>query len=85
MAHELKIKPEFFYDIVYCDKRFEIRKNDRGFCVGEKMILREYDKGHYTGSVIVAVIDYVSPLGCIGVRKGYVVLSITVISVKEMV
>ena len=41
--HELKILPEY-YNAVRCgDKRFEIRKNDRGFHRGDILRLKEWD------------------------------------------
>jgi ASC-1-like (ASCH) protein len=40
--HELKILPQYFNDVQDGSKNFEIRKNDRGFAVGDKIILKEY-------------------------------------------
>jgi hypothetical protein len=43
MNHELKCWPEPFQAIVDGRKLFEIRKDDRGYAVGDVLLLREYD------------------------------------------
>ncbi len=40
--HELKIRPEYFKAAKAGDKTCEVRKNDRGFKVGDTLRLREY-------------------------------------------
>ena len=52
MQHELKILPEFFTAIIFGKKKFEIRKNDRDFRVGDVLKLMEYDGKNYTGNFI---------------------------------
>lgn len=42
MIHELKCYPEYFEALVSGKKSFEIRKNDRGFQVGDYIALNEY-------------------------------------------
>lgn len=42
-VHELKTWPEYFHPLWEGLKHFEIRKNDRGFQVGDVLWLREYD------------------------------------------
>ncbi|MCY8232880.1 DUF3850 domain-containing protein [Priestia endophytica] len=51
MLHNLKINKEFFTPVLERIKTFEIRKNDRDFRVGDKVILNEWDneKKEYTG------------------------------------
>jgi hypothetical protein len=43
MRHKLKTWPPFFKDVLLRKKRFELRKNDRDFRVGDEVILVEYD------------------------------------------
>ena len=38
-VHNLKIKPQYFKDVVSGIKTFEVRKNDRNFKVGDLMVL----------------------------------------------
>jgi hypothetical protein len=58
--HELKTWPEYFAEVRAGRKAFEIRQNDRGFAVGDTLILREWDpeNGGYTGNVEVRRVTY---------------------------
>lgn len=58
--HELKITPSFFEDVVYDRKKFEVRKNDRGYKIGDYLCLREYDTEYqvYTGREVVVKVIY---------------------------
>lgn len=52
--HELKIWPEFFEAVISGRKTFEVRKNDRFFCFGDTVVLREFvpDKvPYFNGSI----------------------------------
>ena len=41
-THELKILPEYFEAVERGDKKFECRINDRGYKVGDTLILRRW-------------------------------------------
>lgn len=60
-THELKIWPEFFASILNGTKTFEVRKNDRDFKIGDRILLREYepDTNTYTGDNLLISITYV--------------------------
>jgi len=59
--HELKCWPEGFQAVVDGRKPFEVRKDDRGFEVGDTLHLREYDPdvGTYTGRETDVRVTYI--------------------------
>lgn len=73
-VHNIKIKPQYFIDVLTQKKQFELRKNDRDYHVGDILSLEEYDKD-YTGNFfhveVVYMIDDETYL-----QKGYVALGI---------
>jgi len=78
MLHELNILPEYFQAVKTGIKTFEVRKNDRGFEVGDILILREWD-GTYTGPNIKVKTTYI--LGNFeGLKEDYIVMAIVHIS-----
>lgn len=76
MIHELKTWTEFYPHVLSYEKRFEIRKADRDYKVGDTLILKEWDnkKLQYTGrelsTKILYITDFYQPYG-------YVVMSIS--------
>lgn len=72
--HELRIRPQYFQDVMDGKKRFEIRKNDRDFQVGDTVLLREYES-KYTGRKISGRISYIS---CFGQQKGWCVFGLII-------
>ena len=75
-VHILKTWPVFFWDVSTGAKTFEIRKNDRGFQVGDELILQEYDpiSKQYSGEELRVSVTYTvhfdgvpdMPMGMIG-------------------
>ena len=61
MKHELKVWPEYFEEIYSNRKKFEVRKNDRNYMVGDVLYLREYNPitNEYTGRWNQRVIAYI--------------------------
>lgn len=77
MMHVLKIQPRYFHDLVFGNKSFEIRKNDRDYEVGDKLILLEFYNNDYTGRVTKAQITYIHyGTGEFGIEKGYCILGL---------
>lgn len=72
-THDLKVWPEYFAPLHARAKTFEIRNNDRGFAVGDRLRLREFDphRQAYTGRETVRVVSYLSHFAQ---RDGFVVL-----------
>lgn len=78
MIHNLKINKEFYTPVLKQVKTFEIRKNDRNFNVGDKVILNEWDEKQmqYTGRKTNIEITYITDYGQ---KENYVVFSFKVI------
>lgn len=59
-VHDLKSWPEYFAAIADGTKTFEVRKDDRGFTVGDHIRLREWDpvSEDYTGREVERRITY---------------------------
>lgn len=75
-VHELKINQQYCIDILINYKTFEIRKNDRGFKVGDIIHLKEIDDvtKDYTGFEFFVKIWYIHE--GLGLEEGYVCMSI---------
>ncbi|MBQ0097361.1 MAG: DUF3850 domain-containing protein [Oscillospiraceae bacterium] len=74
MIHELKIKKKYFYDIIKGIKKFEVRKNDRNFKVGDYLALNEFEEDYTGRSCLVKVIYLLdNPEYC---KEGFVVMGI---------
>jgi hypothetical protein len=88
--HDLKTWPDSFEDVLAGAKRFEVRKDDRDYAVGDVLILREYEPdtrsvdpetqvevpGRYTGRVVARAVTYLMRGGRFGIEHGYVVLGL---------
>lgn len=61
-THEVKSWSHFFDAIVAGDKKHDLRKNDRDYNVGDKVVLRRYDNinGIYTGQEATAEVTYIT-------------------------
>lgn len=55
----IKILPEYFKEVKSGRKKFEIRKDDRDYEVGDTVQLAEYDGQRFTGDSIEVQISYV--------------------------
>lgn len=77
--HELKIWPEYFSAVQDGSKTFEIRNNDRGFAIGDTLVLKEWDpeKGELTGRELERKVSFLLPGGNFGVEVGYCVMALT--------
>jgi hypothetical protein len=89
MIHELKTHPQYFSMVFAGTKKFEVRKNDRNYQLGDELLLKEfvpegyYEDGtsdeHYTGRILHRRIDYILHGGQFGIENGYVVMSLSVL------
>lgn len=72
-VHELKIAPEYFGPVFDGIKTFEIRKNDRGYEIGDLMHLKEFDGEAFTGKSVIMEITYTTTYNQ---EPGYLVFAI---------
>jgi hypothetical protein len=78
-THELKTWPVYFRAVQTGAKAFEWRKDDRGYQIGDTLVLKEWDDGakEYTGQEVRCEVTYIAR-GVFGIPEGYAVLSIRV-------
>lgn len=81
-THHLKTHPEPFRAVWDRHKSFEWRKNDRGFGLGDTLILQEYSplENQYTGRFINAIVTYILYGGQLGIPADYCIMEIVVLS-----
>jgi Domain of unknown function (DUF3850) len=76
MIHDLKTESKYFHDILACIKKFEVRKNDRNFKIGDTLRLMETINGKLTGQECFVEIIYILEGGQFGIAKGHYVMGI---------
>lgn len=76
-THDLKTWPKFFGAVLSGAKTFEARKDDRGFAVGDRLVLREWDPetDRYTGASLECYVTYILR-DTEHVKPGYCILAI---------
>ena len=93
VTHELKCHPEPFQAVKQNEKRFEFRKDDRDYRVGDNLHLREWmpgsgwdndggNEGDYTGDECHRRVDYIIREG-FGIPKGYCIMSLALLKTME--
>jgi len=70
--HKLKIEQKYLDDLLYGNKKFEIRYNDRGYQVGDFLEF-ENEKGKF-----VFAVEYVH--SGLGLQDGYVCMTVRYMS-----
>lgn len=87
-THELKAWPQYFQAVLDGRKTFEVRKNDRGFEVGDELHLVEFDPNpdpdepNFSGRHLHARVTYVLVGGAFGVEAGHCVLGLAMVHVR---
>ncbi len=75
--HRLKTRQPWFKDVCDGRKPFEFRKDDRGFEVGDHLILEEYDPRTKTYGGGVCCVEVIYILRCApGLPVGYCIMAI---------
>lgn len=82
MRHDLKTWPEPFQAVWIGVKKYEVRKDDRGYKVGDTLLLREWspETKEYTGRQIVAGVTCKTEGGGFGLPSDMCVLGIEKLS-----
>lgn len=78
-THDLKTWPRYWSDVNAGRKTFEIRQDDRGFAVGDLLLLREWDPSTdlYTGNWCLVRVTYLMAANeDLGLRSGFVLMGI---------
>lgn len=76
MIHNVKIRSQYYNALKSGLKKFEIRKNDRKYKVGDLLALNEIDNGgNYTDRAAVCKIVYILD-GFEGLSADYVALGV---------
>lgn len=78
-THQLKTHPEPFQGLLERRKPYEVRKNDRHFRVGDRLILREWFPASesYSGRTVGATISYITAAGTWGLPADVCVLGLS--------
>jgi len=77
-VHVLKLWPQFVDPIAYGRKRFEIRRADRDFRVGDILHLREWfpERGEWGPRNITCFVTYILHGPAFGIEEGFCAMSI---------
>ena len=78
-CHEIKIAVMYYDDVASGRKRFELRKNDRGYKVGDALKMLEFKDGKFTGRTIDAEIVYMLE-EYTGLQEDYCILGIELVT-----
>ena len=82
-VHEVKTSPTFFQAAMSGKKRFELRKNDRGYHVGDTLIQKEFKDNAYTGYELTQEIVYMLE-DFTGLEEGFCILGVENKDLKEV-
>lgn len=79
-VHELKSWPVFYRPVADRIKTYEVRKNDRGFKVHDRLWLREFDPKEktFTGESLVAEVTHILRAHE-GLQRDFVCMAIVVL------
>jgi len=81
ITHELKIWPEYFNQVRNGRMKFQLRRNDRDFKVGDELLLKDWqppepgetyfdDDFGFTDAEILVRVDYIMPVETVDALMG---------------
>lgn len=74
--HVLKCWPQYFEAIVFDQKTFEVRYNDRGYERGDILILREYNNDTKEYTRRQTRVEVTNVFNEFGLQPGWVIMSL---------
>lgn len=78
MTHALKTWPGYYAQVASGKKPFEVRKNDRDYKTGDRVLLQEFDPNteKYTGNEMEFRIGYILQGPGFGIQNGFCVFTL---------
>lgn len=73
-VHQIRLGASFFEDACSNIKSFELRKNDRGYKVGDILEMMEFDDGRNTGRMVRKLVTYILE-DYTGLDDGYCIMA----------
>ena len=78
--HELKIKDEYFKEVLRENKTFELRKNDRDYQVGD--LIHFVGNPSYNEKLVFQITYVLKDVPEYGLKDGYCILAIKELEIK---
>lgn len=81
--HKLKLLQPYFDDVYFNRKEFEVRKNDRDFKVGDRLVFFEFPANDKRSKYVMKDVKYILEGGQFGIESGFVVLGLKEVPFAE--
>jgi hypothetical protein len=93
VVHRLKSRPEFFAPMVRGEKTHDMRRDDRGFRIGDEVVLLEHDHllDRFSGRQLRGRITYITDaqnpcaLSGEGLTSGFCILSLRFSTMSRLI
>lgn len=77
-VHQIRLAKSYFDDVASGIKSFELRKNDRGYKVGDVLEMMEFADGKNTGRMVKVLVTYILE-DYTGIEDGYCIMATKII------
>ena len=81
-VHQIRLAKTYFDDVANGIKTFELRKNDRGYKVGDILEMMEFADGKNTGRTVKVLVTYMLE-DYTGIEDGYCIMATKLMTSKE--